>query len=230
MGSVIGASGTLQKQELSSHWPDSLQIKFFGTVLACRCATSWLFPHGGIMGVPLAVIRAPGILRTLEFGNHWADSPKIIFIGIALACTCETTWSFGHGGIMGVPMGMSMGMMTAPGILRTLRLSSHLADSLKITCFGTVLACRCATSWSFTHGGIMGMPKGMIKALGILWTPELSNHSDSLEIKFIGSVVACKCNNMVICPPGPHGRNKHPWYLVHRAGDAPVICLLLLFT
>ena len=35
------------------------------------------------------------------------------------------------------------------------------------------------------------------------------------------------CNILVICPSGPHGCNKHSWYFVHRAGDAPVICLFL---
>ena len=31
---------------------------------------------------------------------------------------------------------------------------------------------ECATSWSLTHGGIMGMPMGMIMAPGVMRTPQ----------------------------------------------------------
>ena len=71
---------TLQTLELSNNWADSLQIKFIGIVLACRCVTSWSFAHKGHMGVPMGIIGTLGTLRMLELSNHWADSLKIKFI------------------------------------------------------------------------------------------------------------------------------------------------------
>ena len=47
---------------------------FFLTVVACRCAT---FAYGGIMGIPMGVIRAPACLQTLELRIHRADSLQI---------------------------------------------------------------------------------------------------------------------------------------------------------
>ena len=63
---IIRAPGILQMPKHHNHWADSLQINFIGTVLACRCATAWSFAHGGIMGMPMSMIRAPGILWMLE--------------------------------------------------------------------------------------------------------------------------------------------------------------------
>ena len=59
---------------------DSLQIKFNGTVLACR----WSFAHRAHMGVLMGVIRVSGILRTPKLSNHQADSFQIKFIGLGL--------------------------------------------------------------------------------------------------------------------------------------------------
>ena len=58
------------------------------------------------MGVPMGVIRALGILGTLELSNHWDDSLQIKFIGTVLACRCATSWSFAHACHMGVPLGV----------------------------------------------------------------------------------------------------------------------------
>ena len=128
---VIRAPGILWMPEFRNHWVDSLQkIKCIGAVLARRCAVSWSFAHGGIMGVPILMIRALGILGRPELSNHWADY-EIKFIGTNLACGCATSWSFGHGGIMG----LSMGMIRAPGILWMLELCNHWADSLQIKFF-----------------------------------------------------------------------------------------------
>ena len=73
--------------------------------------------------------------------------------------------------------------------LWTLLLSNHYADSLQIKLIGTILACRCAMVWSFTHQGHMGVPMGIrIRAPRIFRTLELSNHwaihskSNSLEL------------------------------------------------
>ena len=62
---VIGAPGFCNKgfwnlEDAGTQQPQGqlLQIKFSGTVLACRCATSWLFSHEGIMGMPMG-IRSP---------------------------------------------------------------------------------------------------------------------------------------------------------------------------
>ena len=49
--------------ELSKHWVDLLQIKIFGTILACRRATSWSFVHRGHMAVPMSIIDAPETCR-----------------------------------------------------------------------------------------------------------------------------------------------------------------------
>ena len=51
---------TLQMLLLSNHWADSLQIKFIGTVLACRHAMSWFFAHWAHTGMPIGVIRSLG--------------------------------------------------------------------------------------------------------------------------------------------------------------------------
>ena len=85
--------------------------------------------------------------------------------------------------------------LTAPGILQMPELSNHQADSLQIKFIGTILACGCATSWSFAHQGHIGMLTGIITGLGALWMLELSNNhwADSLQIKFIGAVSACRC-------------------------------------
>ena len=100
-----------------------------------------------VMGVPMGVIRASGTSRTPVPSNHWSDSFQIKFIGTVLGCRCATLWSFAHGTIMGVPMGVKR----APRVLRVQGLSNHLADSLQIKSIGNVLACRCASSWSFAH-------------------------------------------------------------------------------
>ena len=44
------------------------------------------------MGMPMGMIKAPGILRTSELHNHWADSLKIKFVGTVLACRYATAW------------------------------------------------------------------------------------------------------------------------------------------
>ena len=148
------------------------------------------FAHGGIMDMPICMIIAPGILRTTELRIHWADSLQNKFTGIVLACRYATSWSFAHGCIMG----MSMTMIWAHGILWTPELSNHMADLLQIKFTGTIFACRCARSWSFTHGGIICMSMGVIKAPGILRIPKLSNHwADSIQIKSIGTVLICRC-------------------------------------
>ena len=204
----------------------SLQIKFFCTVLACGCATSLSFVRGGIVGIVMGMIKGPGILQTPKLSCHWVDSLQNKFIGTVLACRCATSWSFAHGGIVGIPVGswisqtlelgnhwadspqtsslkpswhvdvqhndhllmrgitdVPIGIIRAHGILRTLEISNHWAASLHIKIIWTALACRCATSWSFVHMGIMGMPTGVIRASGILQMLELSNHwTDSLQI------------------------------------------------
>ena len=58
-----------------------------------------------------------------------------------------------------------------------LELSKHWTDSLQIKFTETVLACRCATPWSFAHRGLMGVPMGVISARGTLFTGQgLSSH------------------------------------------------------
>ena len=57
---VIWATGILRRPELSNRRANSLQIKFIGTVLACRCERTLSFAHQDAMGV-LTVIE-----RTLE--------------------------------------------------------------------------------------------------------------------------------------------------------------------
>ena len=54
---VIRAPEILWMLELCNHLGDSLQIKFFGTVLACRCTKPWSFAPMGIMGMPMGVIK-----------------------------------------------------------------------------------------------------------------------------------------------------------------------------
>ena len=103
---VISALGTLRTPELRNLWPDLLQIKFIGMVLACRCVTSWSFAHKGHMAVPMGVIGTLGTLRMPDLRNHWADSLKIKLIGTVLACRSATSWSFAHWGYMGVPTGV----------------------------------------------------------------------------------------------------------------------------
>ena len=60
----------------------------------------------GHMGIPVSIIRAPGILWTLELSNHWADSLQMKFIGAVLICRCATSWSFAHQNHMAMPMGI----------------------------------------------------------------------------------------------------------------------------
>ena len=53
-------------------------------------------------------------------------------------------------------------------------------------------ACGCAVSWWFYHLGHMSVPTRVMRALGTLLMPELTNHcAHSLQIKFIGIVLAC---------------------------------------
>ena len=49
------------------------------------------------MGMPMGMIRAPGIFWTPELHNHWADSLQIKFIGTVMACRCATARSFVQG-------------------------------------------------------------------------------------------------------------------------------------
>ena len=93
---MIKAPGILRMPQLSNRWTESLQIKFVRTVLVCKCATPWSFAHGGIMGMSMGVIKASGILRTLELRNHWADSFQIKSCGTALVCRCATAWHLVH--------------------------------------------------------------------------------------------------------------------------------------
>ena len=136
-----------------------LKIKIIGTVLAYRCATSWSFAHGRIMGVPMGVIRALGILQTPKLSYHCADSLQS---SLKPSCRCATPWSFAHGCIMGMPVRM----LRAPGIFRTLQPHNHWTDSLQIKFIGTVLACKHAASWLFAHQD----PMGAINTLGTLFT------------------------------------------------------------
>ena len=138
---MIKALGILPTPELINHWADSLQIKFFGTVLACTCVTSWSIAHEGIMGMPMGMVRAPGILWMPELSNHYVDSLQIKCIGTVLAYRHATLWPLAHGGIMS----MSIGMIKVLGILQTLELNNHWVDS-QVKFFGTALACRCAMS------------------------------------------------------------------------------------
>ena len=122
-------------------------------------------------------------------GPNFADA-ETKFIEAALACRYASLGSFAHGGIMGVPMGM----MRAPGILRMLEISNHWGGSFRIKLNWTALGYRYATSCLFDHGAIIGMPVGVIGASGILQMPELSTHwADSLQIKFIGTVLPRRC-------------------------------------
>ena len=79
-----------------------------------------------------------------------------------LACRCATLLSIAPEGITGMPVGM----IRAPWIMWTLELRNHWPNSLQIKFFGTVLVCRCATSWPFAHRGLMGTKC----TLGILFT------------------------------------------------------------
>ena len=93
-------------------------------------------------------------------------------------------------------MGMVMGMIKVPGILQTLKLSNYWADSLQIKFIETVLACRCATFWSFAHTCIMDMPMpmGMITQTAKLTTspkPQASENSFSL-VKICDGLVKFK--------------------------------------
>ena len=90
---------------------------------------------------------------------------------------------------MGVPTGITITLVT----LWTLNLSNHWADVLQITFNGTILACRCAMSWSFADCSHIGMLTDVILNLEMLQTLQLSNHwSDSFQIKFIGTVLVCR--------------------------------------
>ena len=127
--SSIGPAQTLLMPSLSNHCVDSLQIKFIGTVLAYRCATSWSFAHGGIMGMPMSMIKP------LE--SCWCRNSATSGLIYSKSSSLEPSW----------PIDMQQ------------------------------------------HGlwpmGAMGMPMGMTKAFGILWTPELSNHwVDRLELSW----------------------------------------------
>ena len=99
---VIMTLETLRVLELGNHWLDSLQIEFNGTVLACKCATSWSCAHQGHMSVPRGIISIFVTLRTLELSNHLVDSLQIKLIGMVSACRCATPWSFAHWDHMGV--------------------------------------------------------------------------------------------------------------------------------
>ena len=82
---------------------------------------------------------------------------------------CATSWPLTHGGIISI----SLGMVKVLGILQMLELSNHWADSLQMKFFGTILAWRCATSWSFAHPDIMGV--------GILFAGPHSSPNLSLD-------------------------------------------------
>ena len=149
------------------------------------CNTMIICPLGVIMGVIISLET----LQRLELSNHWVDSLQIKFIGTILICGCATSWSFAHQGHMGVPTGITITLVT----LWTLNLSNHWADFLQITFNGTILACRCAISWSFAHCSHIGMLTDVILNLEMLQTLQLSNHwADSFQIKFIGTVLVCR--------------------------------------
>ena len=62
--------------DLSNHCVDSIQIKLIWTFLPVdRMSPS--FAHGHIMGMPMGVISATGILKMPELSNNWADSLQI---------------------------------------------------------------------------------------------------------------------------------------------------------
>ena len=91
-------------------------------------------------------------------------------------------------------------------------------------CKGTILACRCAMSWLFAHGSIMGMPMGMIKAPGI-FNKGFWKHVDAGTQQSNYLEPSWPVGVQRLCPSGPHGCDKRSWNLVHRARDPPVICL-----
>ena len=157
---VIRAYRILQMLELRDHWPNSLQIKLIGTILACSCAmrghlpigATWTCPHGHAHGcnkgswnlADTETQQPPG--RCTQNQVRWND----FFCGCAVSC------SFVHRRHMDMPTGI----ISALGTLHTPELSNHWAGSLQIKFRGTIelLACICATSCSFAHWGHMGIP------------------------------------------------------------------------
>ena len=130
-----------------SHWRWDManyihQFLWYPPSLACRCTTSWLCTHTGMMGMPTGMIRASAILQMPELGNHQAESIQIKRYGYARGHD-KGSWN-----------------------LTDAELSNHWADSLKIKFFRTVLAHRCATSWSCA----LRCLTGVIRAFFTLFT------------------------------------------------------------
>ena len=146
------------------------------------------------MGVPMALIRAPGILRTLELGNHRADSPQIKFIGTVLACRCPASWLFAHGGIMG----MLMGMIRAPADAGTPQPLDRFTRNQVLVDTGT-------------------QPLGWFTPNRVHWNR-------------IGLYM---CNVMLIYPGGgggghngqTHGHDKGPWNIADIGTQLPLVWL-----
>ena len=81
-----------------------------------------------------------------------------------LVCRYATSWSFAHGGIMGMPIGVIWPLLESCEHQNST--TTGLVYS-KSNLFGTALACGYAVSWSFAHWGHIGMSK-VIRALGTL--------------------------------------------------------------
>ena len=211
-----------------THWANSLEIKFIGNFLACRCATSWSFAHRSHMGVSMSIIKAPGILRTLELSNRWADSTQIKFIGTILVCRCATLWSLAHQGHLDVSTGVISALKTLS--MPEPELSNYWVYKLQSKLIGTILACWCVTSWWFAQWGHMCMPMGKIRAPRILRILQPMGGFNPIWSSLYPYGLYM-CNVMVTCPLGSHGhthgRGKCSWDLVRGARDPPVICLLL---
>ena len=60
----------------------ALQIRFIGTIVACRCATSRSCAHQAHMGMPIGVLWMP------ELRNHQADS-----LQIKTGCNKPDSWN-----------------------------------------------------------------------------------------------------------------------------------------
>ena len=118
----------------------------------------------------MGIIMAPGILRTTEFHNHWAYSFQIKFIGTVF-CVLACIGLYVYNVMVICPSahnGHAHGHENGSWNLVAARTQQPIGRFTPNQFIGTDLACRCATTWLFAHGGIMDMPMGMKRAPGIL--------------------------------------------------------------
>ena len=149
--------------------------------------TSWSFAYGAHTGMPMGIIRTPGILQMPELRQIPCKSSSL-----------EPS--------LPVTLCPALGLTQTPGILQMPELSNHWADFLQIKFIGTVLACRCATSWSLAHQSHMGMPTGIMSSLGMdARTQQPLGRFTSNKLHW-NHLCQLTCNVMVICPSRPQ------WY------------------